>query len=42
MALPYYLMGQLEVNEIFDRLIQFEKNQNKVLNLYTFFKIHKI
>lgn len=30
MALPYYLMGQLGVNEIFNRLIQFETNQNIV------------
>lgn len=30
MALPYYLMGHLGVNEIFNRLIQFEKNQNVV------------
>lgn len=30
MALPYYLMGHLGVNEIFNRLIQFEKNQNMV------------
>lgn len=29
MALPFYLMGQLGVNEIFNRLIQFEKNQTQ-------------
>lgn len=30
MALPYYLMGKLNVNEIFNRLIQFERNQDGV------------